>query len=395
MNTFPPQFKTSQMTNRTSRLSTRSLNEKNALLNHESLKFTASLDPQDEPPKSASPLDSTSPPLSPPLPPGPEATSPPKGLKKWVLKLRRFKFKKLFKFKNLFSSSSDAAVVTASPSSKPKKSVKSTFIPKVEQLYPTSPLEESLPKVMDTSVFHFEETPISAKPLDPLGLWTIDLSPSGIDLKSSIFSPTLALSTDTIFGDSFWGGIDVKESFKKSGKSVPPSDSLPGFPPSTKDTLPKDIPDIVDPIYVSPPSGIAYSMIGAALMGGLGYVSIANPADLAPPEYKIFVEGLLQGNPDESFFIQEMPKLLNHQPLSTLHSIAGAVESFFDFHPARWGHHPNEAELMLLLKHPELSDRDPNKTYSLTKALTSITRFIKTDTPLTDEMVKAWGEIGS
>jgi ankyrin repeat protein len=90
-----------------------------------------------------------------------------------------------------------------------------------------------------------------------------------------------------------------------------------------------------------------------------------------------------------------MPKLLLEHSLSDASFLLGQMESFFDRQPNNpIRYHPNEAELLLLLNHPDAVSRQENILRPLTTALTSITRFIETSTPLTDATVKAWGDIG-
>jgi ankyrin repeat protein len=130
----------------------------------------------------------------------------------------------------------------------------------------------------------------------------------------------------------------------------------------------------------------------------------------------------LEKNPGAEKFVDQLPQLLFRSPLSQVHWVGETIEALFDEinkekdyqqlnqwlpqiqeevveedpgeSPRVLGFHPNEAELMLLLKHPDLWDRDPNKTGPLTQALTSIHQFIEHNIKLTDPTVKAWAEIG-
>ncbi|MBY0404097.1 MAG: ankyrin repeat domain-containing protein, partial [Cyanobacteria bacterium] len=102
-------------------------------------------------------------------------------------------------------------------------------------------------------------------------------------------------------------------------------------------------------------------------------------------------------NPEDDYLglLSCMPKLLLEHSLSDASFLLGQMESFFDRQPNNpMRYHPNEAELLLLLNHPDAVSRQENILRPLTTALTSITRFIETNTPLTDATVKAWGDIG-
>ncbi|MBY0404754.1 MAG: ankyrin repeat domain-containing protein, partial [Cyanobacteria bacterium] len=100
-------------------------------------------------------------------------------------------------------------------------------------------------------------------------------------------------------------------------------------------------------------------------------------------------------NPKEAeSLIQVIPHLILSKPLTTIERLSQNVELFFDNYPEKRGYHPNEAELMQFLKHPDLLDRDPEKTALISRALTSITQFIETETELKDSVLKAWGDIG-
>ncbi|MBY0403526.1 MAG: ankyrin repeat domain-containing protein, partial [Cyanobacteria bacterium] len=105
-------------------------------------------------------------------------------------------------------------------------------------------------------------------------------------------------------------------------------------------------------------------------------------------------------NPGNGAFISLLPEFLLNQPIDFLASFFQKIEKFFEPNPytreygAQRHYHPYEAELLLLLKHPNLLERDPDKTKYLTTCLTSISRFIETGAQLSDEMLKTWGDIG-
>jgi ankyrin repeat protein len=105
-------------------------------------------------------------------------------------------------------------------------------------------------------------------------------------------------------------------------------------------------------------------------------------------------ESLNPNNPSVKNFIQLIPPLFE-MPFKLLERFMWNIEHFYDYNYDKRGYHPNEAELMLLLKHPDLFDRDPDKTKSLSLALTSITRYIEPpQVELSDAMLKTWGDIG-
>ncbi|MBY0402470.1 MAG: hypothetical protein K2X66_01105, partial [Cyanobacteria bacterium] len=120
------------------------------------------------------------------------------------------------------------------------------------------------------------------------------------------------------------------------------------------------------------------------------------PESELPENIQKLVKRLLKGKDVTSDFVNSRADLLLNQPLSIIFRLSRAVSSFFDNTPKRRGFHPNEAELLLLLNHPDLLDRNPNNTADLTLALTSMTRFIANPrVNLTDTAVKAWASIGS
>ncbi|MBY0405421.1 MAG: ankyrin repeat domain-containing protein, partial [Cyanobacteria bacterium] len=92
--------------------------------------------------------------------------------------------------------------------------------------------------------------------------------------------------------------------------------------------------------------------------------------------------------------LRAMPSLLLELPLVVTNEFAERFELFFDKPEDVHGYHPLEAEMMLLLNHPDLQDRDPQKTSSLAQALTSISYFIGDYIPLNDPVLKSWKDIG-
>jgi hypothetical protein len=110
----------------------------------------------------------------------------------------------------------------------------------------------------------------------------------------------------------------------------------------------------------------------------------------------IIWEGFKSGSLQTDVLLKALPNLLLNQPLHTINLLSNKFESHMDLNSSKWGYDPHEAELLLLLNHPDLWDRDPNKIGSLTKAITSITRFISYPAvQLRDRTVKAWASIGS
>ncbi|MBY0405931.1 MAG: ankyrin repeat domain-containing protein, partial [Cyanobacteria bacterium] len=99
-------------------------------------------------------------------------------------------------------------------------------------------------------------------------------------------------------------------------------------------------------------------------------------------------------NPGALAFVSFLPDLLLNQPMRYLNSSFLKIEKFFSEYSAQRDFHPNEAELLLMIKHPDLWDRDPQKASALTRCLTSISHFIDIDASLTDETLKTWGDIG-
>ncbi|MBY0404026.1 MAG: ankyrin repeat domain-containing protein, partial [Cyanobacteria bacterium] len=98
--------------------------------------------------------------------------------------------------------------------------------------------------------------------------------------------------------------------------------------------------------------------------------------------------------PQGEIMVDAMPQILWHYSGHQLGVLAKEFESFFDTHIKQQGYHPNEAEWLLALKHPELVEREGPDFGYVTAALTSITRFLAEKVPLTDRTVKAWSDIG-
>ncbi|MBY0403507.1 MAG: ankyrin repeat domain-containing protein [Cyanobacteria bacterium] len=86
--------------------------------------------------------------------------------------------------------------------------------------------------------------------------------------------------------------------------------------------------------------------------------------------------------------------LLNH-PLSDLTRFLDATESFYDHHPVQRNYHPNEAELMLLIRHPDIwGGKDHSISQPLSTCLTSISHFIDIGARLSDKTFTTWGNLG-
>jgi ankyrin repeat protein len=94
-------------------------------------------------------------------------------------------------------------------------------------------------------------------------------------------------------------------------------------------------------------------------------------------------------------FVQAVPYLLSTEPKLFVR-ILNNIERLYDRFPELRGYHPNESELMLLAKNLRWKEKENThpEINALTKALTSITRFIDLRLKLTDETLKAWGDIG-
>ncbi|MBY0404120.1 MAG: hypothetical protein K2X66_09490, partial [Cyanobacteria bacterium] len=107
------------------------------------------------------------------------------------------------------------------------------------------------------------------------------------------------------------------------------------------------------------------------LKGAYVSFSLLDTSQPLPPAVEALRTGLLNGQDVSQVFIQAMPDLLLNQPLNVIHRLSKAVETFFDMNYRSQKNHANEAELLLLLNHPELWDRDPKKTKQITEALTS------------------------
>ncbi|MBY0405155.1 MAG: ankyrin repeat domain-containing protein [Cyanobacteria bacterium] len=94
------------------------------------------------------------------------------------------------------------------------------------------------------------------------------------------------------------------------------------------------------------------------------------------------------------FMVSLMADLLLNTKLSAIQKLLNDIESEFELNPQKRGYHPNEAELLLLLRHPEAQSREQTSIQDLTTCLTSISRFVETKAILSDRTLKAWGEIG-
>jgi ankyrin repeat protein len=94
------------------------------------------------------------------------------------------------------------------------------------------------------------------------------------------------------------------------------------------------------------------------------------------------------------FMVPLMPDLLLSTKLSAVNKLLQEIESEFDRFPEKRNYHPNEAELLLLLRHPEAQDRKLGYIQNLATCLTSISRFVETKAILSDRTLKAWGDIG-
>ncbi|MBY0405862.1 MAG: ankyrin repeat domain-containing protein [Cyanobacteria bacterium] len=99
-------------------------------------------------------------------------------------------------------------------------------------------------------------------------------------------------------------------------------------------------------------------------------------------------------NPGSLGFVSILPDLLLNHSISWMNTLFNRIESAYDNHPSMREYHPNEAELLLLIKHPELMERNPEKIGSLTRCLTSISHFVDVAARLSDQTLKCWGDIG-
>jgi ankyrin repeat protein len=93
--------------------------------------------------------------------------------------------------------------------------------------------------------------------------------------------------------------------------------------------------------------------------------------------------------------IAGVPQFLLNHPLSDLTRFLDATESFFDGHIHQRNYHPNEAELMLLIRHPDIwSGKNQLASQSLSTCLTSISHFIDIGARLSDKTFTTWGNLG-
>jgi ankyrin repeat protein len=96
---------------------------------------------------------------------------------------------------------------------------------------------------------------------------------------------------------------------------------------------------------------------------------------------------------DEAPILRYLPALLLTMPLRVVRYVTyEGLGIDMTRNPSKWGFHPNEAEMLLLLRHPELISRDPKKTRYVSEGVTAITRF--RNKTVSDAVYKAWADIG-
>ncbi|MBY0403173.1 MAG: ankyrin repeat domain-containing protein [Cyanobacteria bacterium] len=117
-------------------------------------------------------------------------------------------------------------------------------------------------------------------------------------------------------------------------------------------------------------------------------------AGILPANIIAELNGNSLGHPKANLMASLMPQLMWNHPITDLHQLFQLSERFFDNNRPLRNFHPNEAELMLLIKHPDLLDRPQGKINSLSTCLTSISHFIDTGAQLSDKTLKTWGELG-
>ncbi len=105
--------------------------------------------------------------------------------------------------------------------------------------------------------------------------------------------------------------------------------------------------------------------------------------------FPAFSQGIRQKN--ESMILDHLPTLLFAKSLRFIQRLANELSFYMHVNPALRGSHPNEAEFMLFLRHPENIKRSSEDTAPITTALTSITQFPSGGS---DAVVKAWSDIG-
>jgi ankyrin repeat protein len=125
--------------------------------------------------------------------------------------------------------------------------------------------------------------------------------------------------------------------------------------------------------------------------------------EMRPSELKVFktISLMMQniGNPDplnpaSLSFVSTLPEFLLNHPLNLLNNLLNRIDRFIDVDALHPNYHPNEAELLLLLKHPDGWNRSPEKIGPLRKCLTRISDFSDMGAKLSDQTVKTWGDIG-
>ncbi|MBY0405156.1 MAG: ankyrin repeat domain-containing protein [Cyanobacteria bacterium] len=89
-----------------------------------------------------------------------------------------------------------------------------------------------------------------------------------------------------------------------------------------------------------------------------------------------------------------LPRMLFQERAKHLHGMMDRIEHQADTFPSLRKHHPFEAELLLLLNHPDLKNKEEGVIRAFTTGLTSLTQFFATNVPLTDTALKAWTDIG-
>jgi hypothetical protein len=107
-------------------------------------------------------------------------------------------------------------------------------------------------------------------------------------------------------------------------------------------------------------------------------------------------QGMRSGikNVEETSFLSLLPHLLFSYPPDGLNALWRELETQFEHNKRLNGHYTNEAEMLLLLRHPQNPNRE--KLSPITQALTSVFGFLNTHkiSTVNDSLVKAWGDIG-
>ncbi|MBY0405997.1 MAG: ankyrin repeat domain-containing protein, partial [Cyanobacteria bacterium] len=123
------------------------------------------------------------------------------------------------------------------------------------------------------------------------------------------------------------------------------------------------------------------------------------PSEILKWKLKTFLGMEIKTTPDSEdlaskTLVSILPHILLDQSLAVFNKFMRQTESIFDNNPSQRNYHPNEAELLLFIKHPELTNRDREKISTLTQCLTSISHFIDIGAELSDQTLKTWGDIG-